>query len=317
MASVTIHAPKTPITEGSNGIAAATTPNVCKMPGPPAPFVPTPLPNIGKSGLSPQGYSITVQIEGKSVAIGGAKFGSIGDVASKASGGGIVSMNTEGPTLLIGPGALDVQIEGKPVHLLGDQTLNNCGPSGSPPNAATMMGAVQTPGQMAINVEAQCAHCGKPLGDPSHNTIKTNDKKMLQAANDPALQRPPDTAKTVGAMNTESGTVATFAGGGDGKIFNLVTKQEIPLSNDQARTLEEKGNPLGNCCEQKLLRRVYIDGRATFPPPGGVGGVKMGVAHRIKGKPSEKELRAAVYKAPCGTCKRVLVAMTCANDPPK
>lgn len=146
MSSVTIHAPKTPITQGSNGIAAATTPNVCKMPGPPAPFVPTPLPNIGKSGLSPQGYSVSVKIEGKTVAIQGATFGSIGDIASKATGGGILSMNIEGPTKLIGPGAIDVQIEGKSVHLLGDQTLNNCGPSGSPPNAATLVGTAQTPG---------------------------------------------------------------------------------------------------------------------------------------------------------------------------
>ena len=54
MGTVTINAPKTPVTEGSSGIAAATLPNVCKMPGPPAPFVPSPLPNIAKSGDSPR-----------------------------------------------------------------------------------------------------------------------------------------------------------------------------------------------------------------------------------------------------------------------
>ena len=57
MSSVSVNPPKTPVTKGSNGIATATIPNVCKMPGPPAPFVPVPLPNIGKSGKSPQGYS--------------------------------------------------------------------------------------------------------------------------------------------------------------------------------------------------------------------------------------------------------------------
>jgi hypothetical protein len=51
--TVSINPPKTPVTEGSSGIAAATLPNVCKMPGPPAPFVPTPLPNIGKSDNLP------------------------------------------------------------------------------------------------------------------------------------------------------------------------------------------------------------------------------------------------------------------------
>src|SRR6476659_10516188 len=98
MSNVSVNAPKTPVTEGSGGVAAATLPNVCKMPGPPAPFVPTPLPNIGKSGTDPKNYSKTVTIGGKKVAIQGATFGSMGDVASKGTGGGIVSSNTEGRT---------------------------------------------------------------------------------------------------------------------------------------------------------------------------------------------------------------------------
>ena len=81
--SVSVNPPKTPVTEGSSGVAAATMPNVCKMPGPPAPFVPAPLPNIGKSGMSPKDYSKSVTIEGKKVAIKGATFKSMGDVASK------------------------------------------------------------------------------------------------------------------------------------------------------------------------------------------------------------------------------------------
>jgi len=145
MPSVAVNPPKTPVTKGSSGIAAATVPNVCKMPGPPAPFVPTPLPNIGKSGNSPDGYSTSVKIEGEPVAIRGASFKSMGDVASQGTGGGIVSNNVEGPTKFIPPGSLDVQIEGKNVHHLGDQMLNNNGPSGSPPNAATMTGEVQGP----------------------------------------------------------------------------------------------------------------------------------------------------------------------------
>jgi hypothetical protein len=87
MASVAVNSPKTPVHEGSSGVAAATVPNVCKMPGPPAPFVPTPLPNIGKSGDSPKGYTKNVTVEGKCVAIAGASFGSQGDIASKGTGG--------------------------------------------------------------------------------------------------------------------------------------------------------------------------------------------------------------------------------------
>ncbi|HEY0711510.1 MAG TPA: PAAR-like domain-containing protein [Polyangia bacterium] len=142
MPSVSINPPKTPVTKGSNTLAVATVPNVCKMPGPPAPFVPVPLPNIGKSALSPSGYSTSVKIEGNAVAIRGATFNSIGDIASKGTGGGLISANTHGITKFIGPGSLDVQIEGKNVQLLGDPMLNNCG---GPPNAATMVGAMHAP----------------------------------------------------------------------------------------------------------------------------------------------------------------------------
>ena len=142
--SVGVNPPKTPVTKGSSGKAKNTIPNICKMPGPPAPFVPTPLPNIGKSELSPQGYSTTVKIEGQAVAIRGATFESIGDVASKGTGGGLISANTQGPTKFITPGSMNVKIEGKNVHQLGEPMLNNCGPGGSPPNTgATMSGVDQ------------------------------------------------------------------------------------------------------------------------------------------------------------------------------
>jgi uncharacterized Zn-binding protein involved in type VI secretion len=142
--SVAINPPKTPCTTETRGFAKVTTPNVCKMPGPPAPFVPTPLPNIGKSNLSPKGYSTTVKIEGQTVAIRGATFESIGDMASKGTGGGLISANTHGPTKFITPGSMNVKIEGKNVHLLGEPMLNNCGPSGSPPNTGATMAGFDT-----------------------------------------------------------------------------------------------------------------------------------------------------------------------------
>jgi hypothetical protein len=158
MASVGVNPPKTPVTKGSSGTAAATLPNVCKMPGPPAPFVPTPLPNIGTSDDSPQGYSTSVKIEGQPVAIQGASFKSKGDIASQGTGGGLVSNNVQGPTKFVGPGSFDVKIEGKNTQLLSDQMLNNCGPGGSPPNAATMMGVAQatgSSGELAVH-EIEC-----------------------------------------------------------------------------------------------------------------------------------------------------------------
>lgn len=144
MASVGIHPPKTPVTKGSSGIAKATLPNVCKMPGPPAPFVPSPLPNIATSGTSPKGYTKRVKVERKTVAVRGASFKSMGDIASKGTGGGLLSMNTHGPAKFIMPGSFTVKFEGKGVHLLGEPMLNNLGPSGSPPNTgATLAGLTQ------------------------------------------------------------------------------------------------------------------------------------------------------------------------------
>jgi uncharacterized Zn-binding protein involved in type VI secretion len=125
MVTVAVNPPRTPVTETSSGLKVASLPNVCKMPGPPAPFVPTPLPNIGKSGDSPKGYSKSVKMMGKTVAIKGASFKSMGDMASKATGGGIVSASTHDVTEFVGPGSSNVKVEGKNVQLLGDVMTNN------------------------------------------------------------------------------------------------------------------------------------------------------------------------------------------------
>ncbi len=125
MVSVSVNAPKTPVTENSGGIKVAAMPNVCKMPGPPAPFVPVPLPNIGKSGDKPKGYSKKVKMMGKKVAIKGASFKSLGDVASKGTGGGLISASTHDVTEFVGPGSMNTKVEGKNVQLLGDVMTNN------------------------------------------------------------------------------------------------------------------------------------------------------------------------------------------------
>jgi uncharacterized Zn-binding protein involved in type VI secretion len=125
MPTVAVNPPKTPVTEGSSGVTVAQLPNVCKMPGPPAPFVPTPLPNIGKSGNSPDGYSSTVTMEGKKVAIKGASFKSLGDIASQATGGGVISSSVQDVTEFISPGSMNVKVEGGNVQLLGDMMTNN------------------------------------------------------------------------------------------------------------------------------------------------------------------------------------------------
>lgn len=107
------------------GMSPATVPNVCKMPGPPAPFVPTPLPNIGQSGNGLAKFAKKVKFDKQNVGIKGCEFNSVGDIASKGTGGGIVSQTTHGKTTFVSPGSMNVKVEGKNVHLLGDFTTNN------------------------------------------------------------------------------------------------------------------------------------------------------------------------------------------------
>lgn len=179
--SISVNPPKSPVTAGSTGVAAATVPNVCKMPGPPAPFVPTPLPNIGTSSSDPKKYSKKVKFKKKAVAIKGATFGSKGDVASKGTGGGLVSANTHGPTSFVGPGSFDVKVEGKNVQLLSDPMLNNCGGSGNPPNAATLAGVLQAPGLLAVAGDEQCPLCQADHGEEGQ-LEETKDTKGAAAA---------------------------------------------------------------------------------------------------------------------------------------
>ncbi len=140
MGTVSVNPPRTPVTEGSGGKAPASLPNICKMPGPPAPFVPAPLPNVGTSGDKLNKGTKKVLIEGKKIAIKGSYFMSTGDMPSKAQGGGIVSGQTHGKTEWVAPDSMDTKAEGKNIQLLGDAMSNN---GGSPANSGTVPGEIQ------------------------------------------------------------------------------------------------------------------------------------------------------------------------------
>jgi uncharacterized Zn-binding protein involved in type VI secretion len=219
--SVAVNPPKTPVTQGSSGIAAATLPNICKMPGPPAPFVPTPLPNIGKSDNGPQGYSTSVTIGGNAVAIQGATFNSMGDVASQGTGGGLISSNVQGPTSFVGPGSMDVKIEGKNVQLLGDQMLNNgAAGSGSPANTATMGGVLQAPGVPVVGGANPLAIKCKDAPHSSPTKFDDCETKEIcakcddinkQAAANQLKRRSPADQKTARAQGSRAATAYRVA----------------------------------------------------------------------------------------------------------
>jgi len=249
MGTIAVNPPRTPVTQGSNGVAMATIPNVCKMPGPPAPFVPTPLPNVGKSGDSPKGYSKQVKFESKDVAIKGASFKSVGDMASKATGGGIVSSNTHGPTKFIGPGSLNVKVEGKNVHYLGDPMMNNCGPSGSPANAATMVGVMQGPALPVLEFDSddfpqKTANMKKamPPGKDSmkltRQTSKSAMRKTRRAALKGAVKGPPGTS-------LDEFPFASSAQGGAGASVAAIRVEEQCAQGGKMSAFYKKHN-IGN-----------------------------------------------------------------------
>lgn len=307
MPSVTIHPPKTPVTRGSSGIAKATLPNVCKMPGPPAPFVPTPLPNIARSGSSPKGYSKRVTMEGKAVAIRGASFKSVGDAASKATGGGMISANTHGPAKFLTPGSLTVKIEGKNVHLLGDPMLNNCGPSGNPPNSATLQGLDQKDGK-SEKVDWNCVHCGKSINDPSHNIARlaTDNRSLMKSA-----AQQPISNRTKGGIQVGD-KPPIFDGSGlssSGKPLvpsNLASGKplKIPAAYvERWKAAKPKGFEPGNCVEQKLLAQAFPK-PGDYPPK--AGPIKMGIA-QLDNQGKHK------HKVKCATCEELMIAMLCTN----
>jgi uncharacterized Zn-binding protein involved in type VI secretion len=255
MATVAIHPPKTPVHKGIHSIAKATIPNICKMPGPPAPFVPAPLPNIAKSELSPKGYSTTVEIEGNAVAIRGATYESIGDMASKGTGGGLISANCHGPAKFIAPGSMTVKIEGKNVHLLGDSMLNNCGPSGSPPNTgATMMG---TDHAQVTGGDNPCAtfDCDKKV---KHHVFDQNGKPVMETRTKKvgkktvSFQAPKKVKRACTPCEKE-------------QICNKLRKFNRDAQNDKLERISGKAKEKADAARAKYLATVNANAQANKP----------------------------------------------------
>jgi uncharacterized Zn-binding protein involved in type VI secretion len=231
MVSVAVNPPKTPVTEGSNDVAAATLPNVCKMPGPPAPFVPTPLPNVGRSGDSLSDATKKVTIEGKKVAIKGTYYMSklSGDMASKGTGGGVVSATTEGKTKFVAPGSMNVKAEGKNIQLLGDAMTNN---GSNPDNAGTLPGNIQPSDALvsALGEEDANALC-QAMCDAKNDPDVTDKQKAVAKAM--SGKGPLYTAKPGSNMLPEvSYRIPSSAGKGFLRLIKSATERFV----DAART---------------------------------------------------------------------------------
>jgi hypothetical protein len=107
--------------KGSGGLSMVF-PDVCKTPAPPAPPVPIPYPNIGKSADTSQGPN-KVKTDGKMPMVKGAKYSrSQGDEAGTL-GGVVSSVNMNVCEFMLY--SFDVKFEGKNVCRMGDSLFHN------------------------------------------------------------------------------------------------------------------------------------------------------------------------------------------------
>jgi hypothetical protein len=107
---------------GSNGIAAATVPDVCKTPTPAGP-VPTPYPNLAMSSSLTDGTRTITADGGNSCAHKPSKYGtSTGDEAGTV--GGVKSNVIKGDAAWI-TYSFDLKFEGEGACRLSDKLTNN------------------------------------------------------------------------------------------------------------------------------------------------------------------------------------------------
>ncbi len=107
--------------KGSNGIAMATIPDICKTPSPAGP-VPIPYPNIAQSSALASGTT-TVKADGNMVANKGSEYSrSNGDEAGTA-GGVKSSVNMKAAKWITY--SMDVKMDGKNACRLSDKMTSN------------------------------------------------------------------------------------------------------------------------------------------------------------------------------------------------
>jgi hypothetical protein len=126
------------------GGQAVANPDVCKVPAPPGPPVPTPFPNLGDLTQA-QMVSVRVKIAGAPAITTGSKLlRTMGDEAGV--GGGMVSGMNMGPASFK-EGVSTVEVEGNPIVALLNMTAHN----GS--NANAPAGMIVSPSQGKVFVK--------------------------------------------------------------------------------------------------------------------------------------------------------------------
>lgn len=107
--------------KGSDGVAAATAPDVCKTPSPGGP-VPIPYPNIARSTTLSDGTT-TVKADGNMVANKGSKYASSNGDEAGTAGGVKSSVNMKAAKWITY--SMDVKMDGKNACRLTDKMTSN------------------------------------------------------------------------------------------------------------------------------------------------------------------------------------------------
>lgn len=149
--------------KGSNGVSAATMPDVCKTPSPGGP-VPLPYPNVSQSATLAKGTTTVKADGGMMIAIKGSEFSmSNGDNAGTL--GGVKSSTFMKESTWISY-SFDVKMEGKNACRLTDKKFQNHG------NTVDLGGTLQQPvaTQLALSVDEK--RVGDCLCDNFCNKLK-------------------------------------------------------------------------------------------------------------------------------------------------
>lgn len=122
--SATVFVNSRALTDASGSALSINFPCVGKTPGPPAPFVPIPYPNVSKGGDTDQGSTKTMA-DGKPIALKDSSVfsTSTGNEAATA-GGGLVTAKQKGKSSYF-MYSMDVKIEGKEVPRAFDIMAGN------------------------------------------------------------------------------------------------------------------------------------------------------------------------------------------------
>ncbi len=141
----------------SNGIAPSF-PDVCLTPGPPAPPIPVPYPNIAMSSDTDKG-SKTVKCDGNPVCVQDSNFKmSSGDEAGSI--GGVMSGKTKGKAEFVNF-SFDVQFDGKNVARALDLMLHN--DKNTPPMPVIQPPVIAISISMDETIKDRCLVCDKEI----------------------------------------------------------------------------------------------------------------------------------------------------------